>query len=982
MSNKSDLCYGDHGKTCQGRTVSYLFECSPKLLKIQELDAEGNVVCEHELERNGLSYQFNAQDGTVTLFAMRSAAEIACNLSAGGTYNDNLVKKVNLYFQCGTGGHFYSEFGPDNKAKACDASGAIPSEQLSAALSIIDECINSCCGDFPEPEIEKIPAVSGVMANLPNAGMILSAGSVGPFIQYVVDQGNDGTFEYESAYAPHDPATELPHNTGLTLADGDVVGVRVALDAMGTMEMEQLCLIPDSTLAIVDGSDPSAVLVDFSGVFDSETSLRSFTFHLYDQEGNLYILPAITGAESFTGYSLNISQYVNEGEGFRLDLYANDEKLMEITPSMAVYSAIPMPIINSISDTKAIDWAGTVGDYVRVTLDNGSDGSIEEDSGFVLASGVSNPYVLATEVIDGATITLEAAYEPDGSDAVSVSCVIPDSAVQITSALDYSAVVVDINGSFDPNTTQRNFLLEVFDSSDLQILSLPLMGTDLTRTETLDLSGSLLPGEGFSVRVVASDEKTIECVASTDCVIVVGLTSIDTTPSMDDIINASATFAPFINVSVDQGSDGSYEYESGFVNNAPGNAQLFLSGLDIQDGDTVRIQGAKDDMGTGLQELFCQIPDSTVQILDASDLTQVQLQIDGVFGPTSDRNFQVEVLSEDGLTVLGTLPGYMGADESITPIVDLSALVPTATGFQVRVTASDEKLSEREPSTALYQAIAACVLGYNQLADLIEVTQSGAPGTIGPFLQAEIVNEGITGAIIPNDGVASPTAVHILANGDILGLNVYDDAAGTTLLTQDQRQVPNPSIGFDLGAVAGGGTPVTFQLGNPGDSVQNTINPGNYNPADDTFAVSVQILDFQVNGNNYAGGEFLLVGPRGSAIDTAQLEQDLINGSVGLSPADAATFVAGNYFSGTLENLVFDAPNAGTDLGLTTVNMNFTVVHNYGDGKTLEAVSLASLNYEHCNLITNGTPSEDCSGWSVTPTDDGNGLTYTVELVK
>lgn len=141
----------------------------------------------------------------------------------------------------------------------------------------------------------------------------------------------------------------------------------------------------------------------------------------------------------------------------------------------------------------------------------------------VRAAGITVP-AAGQPIADGDTLKVQVTNQ-DVSGTVTVSDEftwdVPQGAVTIDNADDYSSISYSVSGTFDSGTTERNFKVEVLDENGDVLGSFLIEGTAAAPTEpALDLTSApySIPDQSadFSLRVTAYDEIGYEITPAVD----------------------------------------------------------------------------------------------------------------------------------------------------------------------------------------------------------------------------------------------------------------------------------------------------------------------------------------------------------------------------------------------------------------------------------------------------------------------------------
>lgn len=172
------------------------------------------------------------------------------------------------------------------------------------------------------------------------------------------------------------------------------------------------------------------------------------------------------------------------------------------------------PNFTSVTAPATIDGTGSTGNYITFGIDLDTTGTVNEKLAYI--DNRTDPQTFSANLVtntisDGDTVYVYVADDAAGTNEAIATWLVPNTIGSFVGTPDtLSSIRLDLTAVFDSNTTNRNFLIEVLDSSNAVVYTRTLTGTVSQYTNyLLNLTAQGIT-DVVAIRVTASDEKDSE----------------------------------------------------------------------------------------------------------------------------------------------------------------------------------------------------------------------------------------------------------------------------------------------------------------------------------------------------------------------------------------------------------------------------------------------------------------------------------------
>lgn len=456
-----------------------------------------------------------------------------------------------------------------------------------------------------------------------------------------------------------------------------------------------------------------------------------------------------------------------------------------------------------------IDTTGSLGNFVRVRLDQLSDTTYEFDSGWLTNTGVVTVETTGFEVVDGDTVEVCSATDNSGSNKLCGSCIVPDSGATFPAngADDMNAISIDITGTWGLPFPTYRYRIEYKDSNGdigfTDTISSPttsvsqtvdLLNEGMTDLATIDVTA-------FSGSCAEQDITTLDRCAAVNFVAIASdniqtflnngngthtfnlNNQVNLVPFITDItgttsiqIDASGSQGQFIRARVTR--NGGTIYNSGYVSNTGSN--LFNPGVAIQNGDVVEVFVASDASGTNAISYVWELPQTTSASVSDPTVSNFTFSIVG--------DWDTKVTSQEHVVEYYDDSNVLGHTETLTApttnyVIDLTGQGMATVG-SIQIRTQDSKAQE---ATKFLVQVNTCA-NTEELDDLlIDYTPSEAATFIARRYSQDLVPE------------LSPTAYAALIGA--AGTTFRDPSFGTlikVITTNGLNQVNSERVHWNI----------------------------------------------------------------------------------------------------------------------------------------------------------------------------------------
>lgn len=205
--------------------------------------------------------------------------------------------------------------------------------------------------------IEVSPDLMPVVASFTCPTTLDTSGSVGPFVGAELIDDGTGTILEDLGYTANTGAVTFNFTSVL---DGNVVRTKVATDALGANEQTQDYFIPDSSASFVGNVDDlSNIVLDITGIFDGNTTTRTFLVEAISSTNVVTTLATLTGSvEEYLNQAFDLSG-LGITDCVTIRITASDELGSECSPTeLDRCASLPTVDFNAILNVSDISLAG------------------------------------------------------------------------------------------------------------------------------------------------------------------------------------------------------------------------------------------------------------------------------------------------------------------------------------------------------------------------------------------------------------------------------------------------------------------------------------------------------------------------------------------------------------------------------------------------------------------------------------------------